>query len=194
MIGKLKGVIDSLRGGPRHPRVQASAMWCNARRARCRTCRAVGEAATLVHRDAGARGRDKAVRVPDRCGARLVPTFANRAGRRLQSGARHSLGMLDAGELATAIAMQDKASVARTPGVGPKLAQRIVAELKDKAPAYATSIRSSCASSGALEDGARRSPSRTPSPRWSISATHGASVGRRGGRVSAPARTRRRAR
>ena len=29
-----------------------------------------------------------------------------------------------------------KASVARAPGIGPKVAQRIVAELKNKAPAY----------------------------------------------------------
>jgi Holliday junction DNA helicase RuvA len=47
------------------------------------------------------------------------------------------LSILSAGELATAIGTQDKASVARAPGVGPKLAARIVAELKDKAPALA---------------------------------------------------------
>ena len=45
------------------------------------------------------------------------------------------LGTLSPGELASAIALQDKAMVARAPGVGPKVAQRIVAELKDKAPA-----------------------------------------------------------
>lgn len=45
------------------------------------------------------------------------------------------LGILPPGELASAVAMQDKAAVARAPGVGPKLAARIVAELKDKAPA-----------------------------------------------------------
>ncbi|MEM8750602.1 MAG: Holliday junction branch migration protein RuvA [Pseudomonadota bacterium] len=45
------------------------------------------------------------------------------------------LGTLTPGELASAIALQDKAMVARAPGVGPKVAQRIVAELKDKAPA-----------------------------------------------------------
>jgi Holliday junction DNA helicase RuvA len=47
------------------------------------------------------------------------------------------LGILSAGELATVIGTQDKASVARAPGVGPKLAARIVAELKDRAPALA---------------------------------------------------------
>lgn len=45
------------------------------------------------------------------------------------------LSTLPPDALAQAIALQDKAQVARTPGVGPKLAQRIVAELKDKGPA-----------------------------------------------------------
>jgi holliday junction DNA helicase RuvA len=43
------------------------------------------------------------------------------------------LSVLDAGELTTAIARADKAMVARANGVGPKLALRIVTELKDKA-------------------------------------------------------------
>ena len=47
------------------------------------------------------------------------------------------LSTLKPAELASAIAMRDKAMVARTPGVGPKVAERIVTELKDKAPAYA---------------------------------------------------------
>ena len=47
------------------------------------------------------------------------------------------LGTLKVAELANAIALGDKAQIARTPGVGPKLAQRLVLELKDKAPAFA---------------------------------------------------------
>jgi Holliday junction DNA helicase RuvA len=47
------------------------------------------------------------------------------------------LGTLRVSELANAVAMRDKASVARAPGVGPKVAERIVTELKDKAPAFA---------------------------------------------------------
>jgi len=47
------------------------------------------------------------------------------------------LSTLKPSELATAISMRDKAMVARTPGVGPKVAERIVTELKDKAPKYA---------------------------------------------------------
>jgi Holliday junction DNA helicase RuvA len=50
-------------------------------------------------------------------------------------GARVALAILsalDPGELSRAIATQDKAMVARANGVGPKLAERIVRELKDK--------------------------------------------------------------
>jgi Holliday junction DNA helicase RuvA len=47
------------------------------------------------------------------------------------------LGVLPAPELASAIALQDKAAIGRASGVGPKLAARIVAELKDKAPVFA---------------------------------------------------------
>lgn len=46
------------------------------------------------------------------------------------------LGVLSPGELGTAIGTQDKAMVGRAPGVGPKLAARIVSELKDKAPVF----------------------------------------------------------
>jgi Holliday junction DNA helicase RuvA len=44
------------------------------------------------------------------------------------------LGVLEPHELANAIALQDKVQVGRAPGVGPKVAQRIVSELRDKAP------------------------------------------------------------
>jgi holliday junction DNA helicase RuvA len=42
------------------------------------------------------------------------------------------LSALDAEELSRAVSSQDKAMVARANGVGPKLAERIVRELKDK--------------------------------------------------------------
>ena len=71
--------------------------------------------------------------------------FQNEAERQwfrlLQSvqgvGARVALAILSTltlQEIANAIALQDKASIARAPHVGPKLAQRIALELKDKAP------------------------------------------------------------
>lgn len=53
-------------------------------------------------------------------------------------GARVALSILSVltpGELASAIALQDKAMVGRANGVGPKLAVRIVTELKGKVPA-----------------------------------------------------------
>mgnify|MGYP001588699832 FL=1 len=43
-------------------------------------------------------------------------------------------GTLSASELTQAVAAEDKAMVSRAPGVGPKVAQRIVQELKDKVP------------------------------------------------------------
>ena len=66
------------------------------------------------------------------------------------------LGTLKPGDLASAIAMRDKAAVARTPGVGPKVAERIVTELKDKAPAYANVDPAVIRLSGAVEE--RRAP------------------------------------
>ena len=47
------------------------------------------------------------------------------------------LSTLTPSELANAIALQDKTSISRAPGVGPKVAVRIVTELKNKAPAFA---------------------------------------------------------
>ncbi len=50
------------------------------------------------------------------------------------------LSILDPDELARASALQDHAAFARAQGVGPKLAKRIVTELKDKAPAAAAPV------------------------------------------------------
>lgn len=46
------------------------------------------------------------------------------------------LSTLSPSELANAIALQDKTAVSRAPGVGPKVAVRIITELKNKAPAF----------------------------------------------------------
>src|SRR6186713_638323 len=66
------------------------------------------------------------------------------------------LGTLKPSELAEAIALRDRATVSRTPGVGPKVAERIVTELKDKAPAYADLDPAVVRLSGAVED--KRAP------------------------------------
>ena len=46
------------------------------------------------------------------------------------------LSTLKPTDLASAIALRDKAAITRAPGVGQKVAERVVTELKDKAPAY----------------------------------------------------------
>ena len=70
-------------------------------------------------------------------------------------GARVALSVLSTlkpAELASAVAMRDKATVARSPGVGPKVAERIVTELKDKAPAYAGVDPAAVRLAGAVDD------------------------------------------
>ena len=66
------------------------------------------------------------------------------------------LGTLKPAELASAIAMRDRATVQRTPGVGAKVAERIVTELKDKAPAYAGLDPAVVRLAGSVED--KRAP------------------------------------
>jgi holliday junction DNA helicase RuvA len=66
------------------------------------------------------------------------------------------LGTLKPGDLASAIALRDKAMITRTPGVGPKVAERIVTELKDKAPAYTDVDPAVVRLSGAVDE--RRAP------------------------------------
>jgi holliday junction DNA helicase RuvA len=53
------------------------------------------------------------------------------------------LSALDAEELSRAVGTQDKAMVARANGVGPKLAERIVRELKDKVGGVAIGVAGS---------------------------------------------------
>lgn len=70
-------------------------------------------------------------------------------------GAKVALGILsvlEPGQLATAIATNDKASISRGPGVGPKLAARIAAELKDKVPAFTPIDPALARLSDAVED------------------------------------------
>src|SRR5207253_11343852 len=62
------------------------------------------------------------------------------------------LGTLPPADLANAIALRDKAAVTRTPGVGPKVAERIVTELRDKAPAFTNVDPALVHLSGAIDD------------------------------------------
>jgi Holliday junction DNA helicase RuvA len=137
MIGKLSGVIDSYGedwvildvGGVGYE------VHCSVRT--LQALPQVGEAASL---SIETYVREDAIRLYGFAG-----DFEREWFRLLQTvqgvGARVALavlGTLKPGDLATAIALQDKSALIRAPGVGKKVAERIVAELKDKAPAYSS--------------------------------------------------------
>ncbi|HZY13155.1 MAG TPA: Holliday junction branch migration protein RuvA [Beijerinckiaceae bacterium] len=136
MIGKLTGVLDSF--GEDHVILDVNGVGyvvtCSSRTLQRLPAR--GEPASLAIET---QVREDAIRLfgftsdAERDWFRLLQSVQG-VGAKV---ALAILGILSAGELATVIGTQDKASVARAPGVGPKLAARIVAELKDKAPALA---------------------------------------------------------
>jgi Holliday junction DNA helicase RuvA len=136
MIGKLKGVIDSY--GEDYVILDVGGVGyqvhCSART--LQALPADGEAATL---SIETYVREDQIKLfgfmsdSEREWFRLLQTVQG-VGAKV---ALAVLGTLKPSELASAIAMRDKAMVARTPGVGPKVAERIVTELKDKAPALA---------------------------------------------------------
>jgi holliday junction DNA helicase RuvA len=66
------------------------------------------------------------------------------------------LSTFKVGEMASAIALKDVAAITRTPGVGKKLAERIVLDLKDKAPAFGSVDPAVMKLQGEVED--RRAP------------------------------------
>ena len=155
MIGKLKGVIDSY--GEDHVILDVNGVGylvhCSART--LQELPPAGQVATL---SIETYVREDQIRLfgfmtdVEREWFRLLQTVQG-VGAKV---ALAVLGTLKPGDLASAIAMRDKAMVARTPGVGPKVAERIVTELKDKAPAYAEVDPALVRLSGALED--RRAP------------------------------------
>ncbi|ESR26180.1 Holliday junction branch migration protein RuvA [Lutibaculum baratangense] len=67
------------------------------------------------------------------------------------------LSTLSVAELQSAISLQDKAMVSRAPGVGAKVAARIVAELKDKAAGLAVADPALARLSGELGGGGKPS-------------------------------------
>lgn len=135
MIGKLKGTIDEI--GEDHVVVDVHGVgyvaYCSARTL---SRLSVGEAAVL---QIETYVREDQLRLFG-----FMTALEREWFRLLQSvqgvGSKVALAVLSVltpGELANAIALQDKTAVSRAPGVGPKVAIRILTELKNKAPAFA---------------------------------------------------------
>ena len=135
MIGKLKGIIDSYGEDFVILDVQGVGYVVQCSSRTLQKLPQVGEAASL---SIETHVREDAIRLygfasdGERDWFRLLQSVQG-VGAKV---ALAILGIMAPNELTSAIAMQDKAAVARTPGVGPKLAQRIVSELKDKAPQF----------------------------------------------------------
>jgi Holliday junction DNA helicase RuvA len=155
MIGKLKGLIDSY--GEDFIIVDVNGVGylvhCSART--LQALPAAGEGVTLAIET---HVREDQIRLfgflsdGEREWFRLLQTVQG-VGTKV---ALSILGTLKPADLASAIALRDKAMVARSPGVGPKVAERIVTELKDKAPAYADLDPAVIHLSGAVDE--KRAP------------------------------------
>ena len=155
MIGKLKGIIDSY--GTDYVILEVAGVGyqvhCSAR-----TLAALpgpGEAATLSIETYVREDQIKLFGFAsdiEREWFRLLQTVQG-VGAKV---ALSVLGTLKVSELANAVAMRDKVSVSRAPGVGAKVAERIVTELKDKAPEFAALDPAVIRLSDALED--KRAP------------------------------------
>jgi holliday junction DNA helicase RuvA len=136
MIGKLKGAIDSVDEEALILDVNGVGYLISASARTLRALPAAGEPVELLIET---HVREDAIRLYG-----FLTTGERDWFRLLQSvqgvGAKVALGILGAlstDALSAAIARQDKAMMARAPGVGPKLAARLVLELKDKAPVLA---------------------------------------------------------
>jgi holliday junction DNA helicase RuvA len=155
MIGKLKGIIDSY--GDDHIILDVNGVGylvhCSAR-----TLQALPATGEPVVMAIETHVREDQIRLfgflldGEREWFRLLQTVQG-VGTKV---ALSILGTLNPADLASAIALRDKAMVARSPGVGPKVAERIVTELKDNAPAYAELDPAVVRLSGELD--ARRAP------------------------------------
>ncbi len=136
MIGKLRGAVDAV--GADHAIIDVGGVGyevaCSSRT--LAALPAPGEAVTL---SIETHVREDAIKLygflseSERGWFRLLQSVQG-VGAKV---ALSILSALDTGQLAQAIALQDRAMVTRAPGVGPKVALRLVNELKDKAPPLA---------------------------------------------------------
>ena len=155
MIGKLKGIIDSY--GEDYIILDVGGVGylvhCSPRTLQELPAR--GEAATLAIET---HVREDQIRLfgfvtdSEREWFRLLQTVQG-VGAKV---ALAVLGVLKPRDLASAIAMGDKGMIKRAPGVGPKVAERIVTELKDKAPAFTALDPAVIRLAGSIDD--KRAP------------------------------------
>jgi holliday junction DNA helicase RuvA len=135
MIGKLKGIVDSVEEEGLILDVNGVGYLVSASARTLRALPAAGSPAELL---IDTHVREDAIRLygflaaTERDWFRLLQNVQG-VGAKVALGI---LGALSAEALSAAVARQDKAMMARAPGVGPKLAARLVLELKDKAPAF----------------------------------------------------------
>ena len=133
MIGQLRGKVDAI--GEAHAIIDVGGVGYEVQLS-ARTLRnlKMGEAVTLT---IDTHVREDAIRLygfqseVERSWFRTLQNVQG-VGSKVALGL---LGVLSTQDLANAIALGNWAAVEQAPGVGKKLAQRIVAELKDKAPA-----------------------------------------------------------
>ncbi len=134
MIGKLKGIVDSFGDDWVIIDVQGVGYQVHCSSRTMGSLPQVGEACSLAIETHVRETEIKLFGFQDDNGRDWFRLLQNVQG----VGAKVALailGTLTPGDLASAIALQDKATITRAPGVGPKVGQRIVTELKDKAPA-----------------------------------------------------------
>ena len=154
MIGKLSGIVDSIHED--HCILDVNGVGYLVHCPSSTLSRlTVGSPASLMIET---KVSEDAIRLYGFAGAeerewfRLLQTVQN-VGARV---ALNVLSALSAKELQRALALSDKAMIGKAQGVGPKLALRIVTELKDKAPAFANVDPAVVHLAGALDE--KRAP------------------------------------
>ncbi|MGJ8529066.1 Holliday junction branch migration protein RuvA [Maritalea sp.] len=136
MIGKLKGLVDALDDDKVLIDVNGVCYVCHCSGRTLGNLPSVGEATTLFIETYVREDQLKLFGFgtqPEKQWFLLLMTVQG-------VGAKVALAILSTlsiSEISSSIALQDKAMVGRAPGVGPKVAQRIVSELKGKVPAGA---------------------------------------------------------
>lgn len=137
MIGKLKGVVDSYGDDFVLLDVQGVCYQVHCPSRVLQQLPRVGEAAVLAIETMV---REDMIKLfgfaedSEREWFRILMTVQG-VGAKVALGI---LGIMKASEVANAIALGDKTAITRAPGVGKRVAERIVTELKDKAPAFAS--------------------------------------------------------